>query len=112
MRVGNVAALRRVLLNLATNAVKFTSRGSVDLLAEVGTAAEVRFIVQDSGRGLPAAVRDAARGVPLHEDAGFSSAGLGLSICRRLVVGLGGTLEVRSEPERGTRFDVVLELAR
>jgi signal transduction histidine kinase len=114
VRVGRADALQRVLLNLATNALKFTPRGRVLVRAEALAAERVRFEVADTGPGIPAAVqaqlfetfreREGAR-TPV-----FSSAGLGLAICQRLVAAQGGTLGVASAPGEGTRFAFELEL--
>jgi signal transduction histidine kinase len=113
-RLGRAVALQRVLLNLATNALKFTPRGRVTVRAEAITGARVRFEVADTGPGIPAGVqaqlfetfrdRQGAR-TPV-----FSSAGLGLAICQRLVAAQGGTLAVASAPGEGTRFSFELEL--
>ncbi len=98
MHLGNRAATRRVLLNLATNAVKFSGWGAIVLAVEA-TAAGLRYRVEDRGRGMPP-----ERG----EGAGFSSSGLGLAICHRLVAGMGGTLSIDSRPGVGTRCLVEL----
>jgi signal transduction histidine kinase len=113
-RVGRAVALQRVLLNLATNALKFTPRGGVTVRAAAVGGARVRFEVSDTGPGIPAGVqaqlfetfrdREGAR-TPV-----FSSAGLGLAICQRLVHAQGAELRVDSAPEQGTRFSFELEL--
>ncbi|MHB1223559.1 MAG: sensor histidine kinase [Gemmatimonadaceae bacterium] len=113
-RVGHPQALQRTLLNLVTNALKFTNEGSVALVARALDRTRVEFSVTDSGRGIPphvlATLFDAFRRRQQPGDYAFSSAGLGLSICRKLINGLGGELEVESELERGTRFRFVVEL--
>jgi signal transduction histidine kinase len=113
-RVGRAVALQRVLLNLATNALKFTPSGRVTVRAEALDDDRVRFEVADTGPGIPAGVqaqlfetfreRQGAR-TPV-----FSSAGLGLAICQRLVVAQGGALAVASAPGEGTRFTFELVL--
>ena len=68
----------------------------------------------DTGRGIPPSVMSSLfetfrqRQVP--GDYAFSSAGLGLSICKKLVAAMGGELGVETEPERGTRFHFELDL--
>lgn len=113
-RVGHPQALQRTLLNLVTNALKFTNEGSVTLAARALDRTRVEFTVADSGRGIPphvlATLFDAFRRRQHPGDYAFSSAGLGLSICRKLIDGLGGELEVESELERGTRFRFVVDL--
>jgi hypothetical protein len=73
----------------------------------------VSFIIEDTGRGIPPQVLAnlfqtfrlrAAR------DYAFSSAGLGLAICQKLVAAMGGELAVDSEAGRGTRFSFELEM--
>ena len=113
-RVGHPGALNRVLLNLTTNALKFTAEGHVEIGARQHSRTRLEFSVQDTGRGIPPEVM-----VYLFEtfrrrrNAGeytFSSAGLGLSICRKLVSALGGELGVDSAPGQGTRFHFALDL--
>jgi len=107
-RLGYPLALNRVLLNLTTNAVKFTEKGFIEIAAvEVGEGM-VEFSVQDSGNGIAPEMRphlfEPFRSNPVRDRIGFSGAGLGLSICRRLVTAMGGDLEVESEHDSGTRF--------
>lgn len=114
VRIGHPAALNRVLLNLATNAIKFTNTGSVEVSCRELDRTKVEFSVRDTGRGIPAHVMDnlfeAFRQRQAPGDYAFSSAGLGLSICQTLVGAMGGALGVETELERGTRFHFVLEL--
>src|SRR6266852_664865 len=107
-RVGHALALSRVLLNLTTNALKFTEKGLVELAArEVGSSV-VEFSVRDTGRGIMPEVLDRLY-LPFRPTRGggsyaFSGTGLGLAICRRLVKALGSKLEVETRPDWGTRF--------
>ena len=114
VRVGHPSALNRVLLNLATNAIKFTNTGSVVVSCREIDRSLVEFSVQDTGRGIPATVLgslfEAFRQRQMPGDYAFSSAGLGLSICQKLVRAMGGELEVETEMEKGTRFFFTLEL--
>jgi signal transduction histidine kinase len=113
-RVGYPAALNRVLLNLTTNALKFTASGQVEVAARQLSRTAVEFSVQDTGRGIPASVMatlfDSFRQRPKPGEYAFSSAGLGLSICQKLVAAMGGVLQVDTSPERGTRFYFELDL--
>ena len=113
-RMGHPQALNRVLLNLVTNALKFTNDGRVTLSARAVGRSRVEFVVQDTGRGIPphvlATLFDAFRRRQAPGDYAFSSAGLGLSICRKLIVAMGGVLGVETELERYTRFRFELEL--
>jgi signal transduction histidine kinase len=114
LRVGYQAALNRVLLNLATNAIKFTNAGSVDVTAKQLDRSRVEFSVKDTGRGIPQHVMsnlfEAFRQRQITGDYAFSSAGLGLSICKKLIAAMGGELGVETELEKGTRFHFVLDL--
>ena len=113
-RLGHAQALLRVLLNLATNALKFTDRGEVRVTAEPAGATRVRFAVADTGRGIPEALLgslfDAFRRRLAPGEYVFSSAGLGLSICQVLVRAMGGELLVETAPGAGTTFQFELEL--
>ncbi|HJU69654.1 MAG TPA: HAMP domain-containing sensor histidine kinase [Gemmatimonadaceae bacterium] len=114
VRVGHPAALNRVLLNLTTNALKFTSEGSVEVSCRAVSRSRIEFSVKDTGRGIPAEVLptlfDAFRRRVKPGQFTFSSAGLGLSICRKLVSRMGGELRVDTAPGQGTRFHFELEL--
>lgn len=113
-RVGHARALSRVLLNLATNAVKFTDRGLVEIAARPLGARQLVFSVRDTGEGIdPDTLRtlyQPFRQAPSGPRQYFSSAGLGLAICRKLVKAMGSELTVESRPGRGTRFSFALEL--
>lgn len=115
LRRVRAAAVERLLLNLATNAVKFTPAGMVTLDARALAGDRVRFTVADTGPGIPPRVL-AELFEPFRADErgamAFSAAGLGLKICRALVEGLGGALEVRTVEGGGTTFCVELELPR
>ncbi|MBA3558832.1 MAG: HAMP domain-containing histidine kinase [Gemmatimonadaceae bacterium] len=113
-RSGQPGALSRVLLNLATNALKYTDDGHVEISAKQVTRTRMEFAVSDTGRGLPAEALPSLFESFTHRykpgEYTFSSSGLGLTICRRLVSAMGGELEVASSAETGTRFHFVLEL--
>ena len=98
--------LRQVLMNLAGNAVKFTSRGGVCVAVEPD-GAEVRFKVSDTGPGVPysrraAIFEDFERGETSGAPGG--GAGLGLAISRKLVELMGGALTVEDNPGGGSIF--------
>jgi PAS domain S-box-containing protein len=104
-------ALRQVLTNLASNAVKFTSRGSITLTASADEPM-VELSVADTGIGI--ASSDRARlftkfgRLKNARQSGEGGTGLGLYLCRRLVSYLNGSIELESEPDRGSRFIVRL----
>ncbi len=118
---GDVGRLRQVLLNLASNAVKFTSEGEVVIRAGLsGPAGEdavrVRMEVVDTGIGIAAG--DAERLFEPFSQADASTTrryggtGLGLAICRRLAQAMGGTIGVDSDPGHGSTFWLELPFAR
>ena len=113
-RVGQPAALTRVLLNLTTNALKFTDKGRVSVRVTELSRTELEFSVRDTGRGVPAGVVDtlfdAFRPQGPSGRAIFSSAGLGLSICQKLVSAMGGALAVQSTVGAETCFSFRLNL--
>jgi signal transduction histidine kinase/CheY-like chemotaxis protein/HPt (histidine-containing phosphotransfer) domain-containing protein len=98
--------LRQILLNLLGNAVKFTSRGSVEVEASWEGQA-LQFSVRDTGPGIPA--NSLARVFePFERGAGTkeSGTGLGLSVTRELVRLMEGRISVTSDAGTGTRFSV------
>jgi signal transduction histidine kinase len=117
-RLGHPVALRRVLLNLTTNALKFTERGVVDISTRETKPGWIEFAVRDTGRGIePAmlpmlfdAVRHLPRGHAVRGNKLFSNTGLGLSICRKLAEAMGSELHVETRLGRGTRFYFELEM--
>ena len=113
-RIGHPVALSRVLLNLTTNALKFTAEGFVEVMATETGSRAVEFSVRDTGRGIPpqsmATLYEPFRRRQKPGEYAFSGSGLGLSICRKLVEAMGSTLEVETAPGYGTRFHFVLDL--
>ena len=113
-RIGHPVALNRVLLNLTTNALKFTSEGHVEVTCRPASKTRIEFSVKDTGRGIPTEVLptlfDAFRRRVKPGQYAFSSAGLGLSICRKLVMRMGGEMNVETAPGYGTRFYFELDL--
>jgi len=107
-RLGHALAVSRVLLNLTTNALKFTEKGFVELVGKELGSSVVEFSVRDTGRGIRPEVFDSLY-LPFRRTRGgrsyaFSGTGLGLAICRRLVKALGSRLEVETRAGWGTRF--------
>jgi two-component system capsular synthesis sensor histidine kinase RcsC len=113
-RYGHPGAINRVLLNLTTNALKFTSEGYVEVkIIEIGGDV-VECSVRDTGRGVPAAAMptlfEPFRRRQQPGDYAFSGSGLGLSICRKLVEAMGAELSVSTAQGEGTRFSFRLVL--
>ena len=112
---GDPVRLRQILFNLISNAVKFTSAGSVKvrISAEAG---RVRIAVTDTGIGLSPDHIDRLFDKFVQADSSttrrFGGTGLGLSICRELCRAMGGEIAAQSEAGSGSCFTVDLPLAR
>jgi len=111
MLIGDPVRLRQVLLNLVSNAIKFTQDGSVEIRAQLETAerdAVLRFMVKDSGIGLTAAqqkvIFEPFRQADGSTTRNYGGIGLGLSISKRLVELMGGEIGVTSTPHEGSTF--------
>jgi signal transduction histidine kinase len=105
--------VKQIVLNLLTNAIKFTPRGSVKVRAATDAVKrEVSISVQDTGIGIAeqdhAKVFEDFRQADNSVTREYGGAGLGLSICRRLAAMLGGSIELRSKLGRGSTFTVVI----
>jgi signal transduction histidine kinase len=107
--------LNGVLQNLINNAIKFTERGSVTILARGSAeAGQVEFKIADTGIGIPqdkiAAIFDMFQQVDSSATRKYSGVGLGLYIVKKFTELLGGTLTVNSELGKGSVFTVALPL--
>jgi signal transduction histidine kinase/DNA-binding response OmpR family regulator/HPt (histidine-containing phosphotransfer) domain-containing protein len=111
---GDITRLRQILTNLLGNAVKFTEKGEIVVGVHLLRAeteedpAEIRFEVQDTGIGIPAARIPHLFSPFTQVDASttrrYGGTGLGLAICKRLTELMGGTVGVESEAGRGSTF--------
>jgi signal transduction histidine kinase len=114
LRLGHAVALRRVLLNLTTNALKFTERGSVSITATESSSTHVTFSVRDTGPGInPDALSSLFHPFRRSVNGGrylFSSTGLGLALTRRLVRAMGSELCLETRPGWGTQFRFDLDV--
>lgn len=113
--VGDAARLSQILVNLASNAVKFTERGRVEVRLEPAPAKRWRMVVRDSGPGIPAdqyeAVFQAYRQLDLRSSpTRTEGTGLGLAITRQLARCMGGDVAVESSLGEGSTFTVELPL--
>ena len=109
--MGDAAGLRRILLNLISNAVKYTESGTVLVHAYRTPDGRLALSVSDTGPGIPASVQgrlfqDFAQigGVKAGE-----GSGLGLAITHRLVTSMGGTIVLESDRDAGATFTVRLD---
>ena len=115
LALGDRNRIRQVLLNLVSNAVKFTEHGSVAIRLARHDQQVVRIDVADTGIGIPAARLDRLFQPFSQVESGltrrFGGAGLGLIISLRLVEGMGGTLGVTTEEQIGSVFTILLPIA-
>ncbi|MDD3414926.1 MAG: ATP-binding protein [Lachnospiraceae bacterium] len=117
---GDKIRVQQILVNLLNNAIKFTPEsGSVVFKAIISPKADqdsLRFIVRDSGVGISPdfmpRLFDAFAQERSAASAPYAGSGLGLSISHELVTMMGGTIEVESEPGKGSTFTVNLSLQR
>jgi CheY-like chemotaxis protein/two-component sensor histidine kinase len=110
--------LQQIVSNLVTNALKFTREGGITLevrvLRDSASAQTLGIAVHDTGIGI--APDKAARLFRPYVQADaqvardFGGTGLGLALCRRLVVAMGGTIGMTSEPGKGTRVELEVTL--
>ena len=114
-RTGDPTRLRQVLLNLVSNAIKFTEEGEVELAvsfpdetADPAAADRVRFAVRDTGCGIAESNQSKVFETFTQEDASTTrrhgGTGLGLAICRKLVGMMGGQLTLESKLGVGSTF--------
>jgi signal transduction histidine kinase/ActR/RegA family two-component response regulator len=116
--VGDEGRIRQVLLNLTSNAIKFTARGSVTVavlvVERVGTDVVLRIEVRDTGVGIDDATQRRLFQKFIQGDASttrrYGGTGLGLAISRNLVELMNGKLDVRSAPGSGSVFYFDLRL--
>jgi signal transduction histidine kinase/DNA-binding response OmpR family regulator len=112
--VGDPGRLRQVLLNLVSNAVKFTEKGEVgvrvSVLRDTGGYCDLGFDVSDTGIGIAEDVRGRIFQSFSQAEASttrrFGGTGLGLAISKRLAELMGGTIDFQSEPGKGSVFSV------
>ncbi len=117
---GDAGRIRQILLNLVSNAVKFTAAGHVTVGARripggnAGDMALVEWEVSDTGIGIPADQLGALFGEFMQADSSitrrFGGSGLGLAISKRLAEQMGGTITIDSETDRGTILRLRLTL--
>ncbi|PUE09275.1 hypothetical protein B9Z51_10280 [Limnohabitans sp. T6-5] len=118
--LGDSQRLAQALLNLVSNAVKFTEQGSISVrvedLGQEGSTECLRFVVQDTGIGLEREFQSRVfEGFVQGDNAQtrlHGGAGLGLSICKRIAQLMGGDVGVESMPGHGSTFWMTVRLAR
>ena len=109
--------MRQILINLLTNAIKFTpAGGEVRLTAKQEQNGAINFLIKDTGIGIPADKMAIALAPFGQVDSSlarrYDGVGLGLPLTKRLLELHDGTLEIISEPGRGTEVTALLPPAR
>lgn len=120
MVIGDPVRLRQVLTNLTGNAIKFTEKGEVIVHARPQREDEdtvwVRFEVRDTGIGIPKEVQERIFEAFGQADTSttrkYGGTGLGLTLSRKLVELMGGSIDLESEPGRGSVFGFTLPLKK
>jgi signal transduction histidine kinase/DNA-binding response OmpR family regulator len=110
--IGDQHRLRQILINLISNAVKFTVQGEIfvgiDLVKSINGQLDIAFLVRDTGIGIPAdklsRLFKAFSQVDSATNRKYGGTGLGLVISQRLVELMGGKISVESQPGSGTTF--------
>jgi two-component system sensor histidine kinase/response regulator len=116
--VGDSARLGQILTNLLSNAIKFTEAGEVEinihLIAEQDGLVQLQFDVRDTGIGISPAQQARLFQSFTQADSSmtrkYGGTGLGLTISQRLVELMGGKIQLRSEPDKGSCFYFQLSL--
>ena len=116
--VGDPVRIRQILLNLVSNAIKFTATGEVELsvtsAAGEPAATDLHFVVRDTGIGIAKhklrAIFEAFSQADSSTTRRFGGTGLGLTISQRLAQAMDGLIWADSEPGRGSEFHFTLRL--
>jgi signal transduction histidine kinase len=118
--LGDQLRIKQILLKLLSNAVKFTAQGNITIAAQLleqhDTSVLIELAVRDSGIGISPEALEHIFTSFTQEDGSttrsFGGSGLGLTISRRLVELMGGSITVESTPGVGSRFAVTLPFTR
>ena len=114
---GDGVRLRQVIINLLSNAVKYTPEGGtirfdIEESTDEKGSLFYRFTVEDTGRGMTPQFLEHIFDPYSRSESALASeiqgTGLGMAITKKIVTMMGGTIEVESEPGKGSRFEVVL----
>jgi PAS domain S-box-containing protein len=118
--LGDPVRLHQIILNLVSNAVKFTTKGkitvSVNLIHEDEQKVTIEFAVTDTGIGIPAdkieKIFENFQQASSHTSRLFGGTGLGLSIVKQLIEPQGGSIRVKSKIDEGSVFSFILNFQK
>jgi len=114
--IGDPIRLNQILSNLLSNALKFTTHGSIHVmvkeLSRTANQSKMEFTVTDTGIGIPkdkhSLIFDSFTQASPDTTRHFGGTGLGLAICKKLIELQGGTITIDSEPDKGSTFRFVI----
>ncbi|MBL7835730.1 MAG: PAS domain S-box protein [Cyclobacteriaceae bacterium] len=115
--VGDAGHLRQILINILGNAIKFTLQGRIDvqcrILSSTGDSQRVRIDISDTGVGMtPSFLQNIFKKFSQEDDSTvrrFGGTGLGMAITSELVQLMHGSIQVESEKDKGSRFELIFE---
>jgi PAS domain S-box-containing protein len=116
--IGDPIRLNQILSNLLSNALKFTTVGSITVtlkeLDRIANQSRIEFSVTDTGIGIPkdkhSMVFDSFTQASPDTTRNYGGTGLGLAICKKLIELQGGTISLESEPNKGSTFSFIIKL--
>jgi signal transduction histidine kinase len=110
--VGDQGRIKQIIINLVSNAIKFTDTGKVTVEATVHGMSDWRVIVTDTGIGMSASDQETIFDEFRQAEAGITrgGTGLGLSIVRKLVLMMGGNIRLNSTTGAGSTFTVTFPI--
>ena len=110
--IGDAARLKQIVINLISNAIKFTEKGSVKVNLSQNDAQSWKITVTDTGIGIPAHAQDMIfdefRQVDNTATRQYGGTGLGLAIVKKLVLMMGGKINLKSETGEGSTFTITI----
>src|SRR5690606_231211 len=110
--IGDAARLKQIVINLISNAIKFTEKGSVKVNLSQNDAQNWKITVTDTGIGIPAHAQDMIfdefRQVDNTATRQYGGTGLGLAIVKKLVLMMGGKINLKSETGEGSTFTITI----
>lgn len=116
--IGDPIRLNQILSNLLANALKFTNHGGINVLvreiARKGTQSKIEFSVSDTGIGISrekhSVIFEGFTQASPDTTRQYGGTGLGLAICKKLIELQGGSIQLESEPEKGSTFKFTITL--